>query len=172
MSNGVDSPGSPEEGKAGGKLPYIIAGFVILIGVIGGVSLMFLGKGGEADETIPVTPVKEVGYQYEFTDPFTGNLSAPDDQYIYSANVTLEILPRKNFTEEEAMEEMGIETENPRNKMPRIKQIISDELHSKTRSELNSTAGQIKMRNAIKNALNAILDKAEIAEVYMRIIVP
>ena len=171
MSNGVDSPMAPEEGKSRGKLPFIIAGFVVLIGVIGGVSMMILGKGGEADETVPVTHVKEVGYQYEFTEPFTGNLSAPDDQYIYSANVTLEILPRKNFTEKEAMEEMGIETENPRNKMPRIKQIISDELHSKTRAELNSTAGQLKMRNSIKNALNAILDKADIVEVYMRIIV-
>ncbi|HOJ59818.1 MAG TPA: flagellar basal body-associated FliL family protein [bacterium] len=170
MSNGLGSQGAPE-GKSRLKLPILVAGFVVLIGVIGGVAMMLMGNGVGADEALRPASIREVGYQYEFVEPFTGNLSAPDDQYIYSAKVTLEILPRKNFTEKQATEEMGINTDNPRNKMPRIMQIISDELRSKTRAEINSAAGQLKMRNSIKNALNAILDKAEVVEVYMRLIV-
>lgn len=159
--------------KPKSKLLLIIVGLVTVLIVITVISFMLLGGSGGEDLTATAIKEDSIGYMYKFETPFTGNLSPPDDQYIYNADITLEITPRnRQVTEPEALKELGLDgSDEPRNKMPIIRQIIYDEISTKTRIELTSSAGKMKLRNTIKNELNAILNKAQIKNVYINIIV-
>lgn len=162
-----------QEEKPRSKLPYIIVGFVILLGVIIAVSMMVLG-GGETDQDFTtVTKTEETGYMFKFTSPFVGNLAPPDDAYLYNADITLEIVPKGDSNEAEALKELGIgDPDNKKNKMPIIEQIINDEFQTKTRIEINSSEGKLKIRFSIKNNLNDKLEYAEVKNVYMKVLVP
>lgn len=161
----------PEQKSGGSRLIFIIVGFVVLLGAITAAAMFIMGKGGEEEQLAVAVKKIEPGYQYKFPLPFTGNLAAPDNEFIYSANVTLEIKPRINLKELEALNEMGIETEDKRNKMPYIRRIIMEEIGSKTRVEVTSTTGRERIASAIKNNLNSILEKAQIQEVFVEIFV-
>jgi len=168
--------GQEHESKSGGsRLIIIIAGFVVLIGVIGVVAMMVLkGDNSEENKTLatPVTRMEEPGYMFKFPEPFTGNLAAPDNDFVFSANVTLEIKPRGDETEEEALKEIGVgDKESTHNKMPYVRRIIMEEIGSKTRLELTSSTGKERIANKIKNDLDNILEKAQIKEVFLEIFV-
>ncbi len=162
-----------EEIKPKSKLPFIIIGFVIILGVIVAVSMMILGGGDEAENLAPIDEKDESGYMFKFATPFVGNLAPPDDAYLYNADITLEIIPKGSGGEAEALAELGIgDPDNKKNKMPHVEQIINDTFQSKTRIMLNSSEGKIKIRASIKNDLNDILESAEIKSVYMKVLVP
>ena len=161
-----------QEQKSGGsRLIFIILGFVILLGAIGAAAMFMLGKGDASEDLTITSTTIEPGYMYAFPTPFTGNLAAPDNEFIYSANVTLEIKPRGDATDAEALAEMGIETEEKKTKMPYIKRAISEELGSKTRFEITSTTGRERISGTIKNNLNMLLMKAQIQEVFLEVFV-
>lgn len=168
--------GQEHESKSGGgRLIIIIIGFVVLIGVIGVVAMMVMGGSSSKDKdqlTAPIAKMEEPGYMFKFPEPFTGNLAAPDNDFVFSANVTLEIKPRGEETEEEALKEIGIgEGESTHNKMPYVRRIIMEEVGSKTRMELTSSTGKERIANTIKNNLDNILEKAQIKEVFLEIFV-
>ncbi|MBI1389552.1 MAG: hypothetical protein GC154_14005 [bacterium] len=171
MADAPEQQEGQQEERPKSKLPFIIAGFVVLLAVVGGVAYMLLGGSG-SDEATVIETSEEPGYMHTFKDPFVGNLAPPDDQYMYTAYVTLEIVPRGKATEAEALQEIGVgETDSTKNLMPLVMQIITDELASKTRVELTSLAGRENIRAIIKNKLNLALRKAEIKEVYLRTLV-
>lgn len=154
------------------KLPFIIAGFGILLVVIGVVAYMMMSGGSASDVPTPDLS-DELGYMYTFPKQFVGNLSPPDDQYMFTADITLEILPRGTNSEDEALTEIGAtETDSTKNMMPIIKQIIQEELASQTRVEINGKVGRDNLRNRIKNEINLKLTKGEIKDVYLTVIVP
>lgn len=170
-----EQEGSPKSG-GGGRLIVIIIGFVVLLGVIGVVAMMVMGGSSKEgkESAAPIAKSAEPGYMYRFPEPFTGNLSAPDNDFVFSANVTLEIKPRGEELEKEALKEIGIgegEKGDPRNKMPYVRRIILEEISSKTRLELTSSTGRERIANTIKNNLDNILDKAQIHEVFLEIFV-
>lgn len=155
-----------QDEKPRSKLPFIIIGFGVLLLIIGVVA--FLMMGGSSDASSPIAqPVDDNYYPYEFPNPFVGNLAPPDDQYLYNATVHIEIRPRGRFRERDALQELGIETEDPRTKRTRVLNAIHQELRRRTRSDLTSTAGQRALNTSIQNELNQILDKAEIINVYV-----
>ncbi len=164
-----------QEKKSGGsKLIFIVLGFVVLLGVIGVAAMFMLGRGSDEMDQVDVEITKlEPGYMYKFPQPFTGNLAAPDNEFIYSANVTLEIKERGDATEAEALEEIGVgeSKDNNRNKMPYVRRIIMEEIGNKTRIDITSTTGRERIAIAIKNNLNSILDKSQIKEVFLEIFV-
>lgn len=161
-----------QEHKSGSsRLIFIIGGFVVLLGVIATAAMFIMGKGGEGESLAVAVTKIEPGYQYKFPTPFTGNLAAPDNEFIYSANITLEIKPRINLKEMDALSEMGIDTEDKRNKMPYIRRVIMEEIGSKTRFEVTSTTGRERIASTIKNNLNSLLEKAQIQEVFVEIFV-
>ncbi len=160
-----------QDEKPKSKLPFIIAGFGVLLIVVGVVAFMMMSGGNTSDVPTPEFS-EELGYMYEFSEKFVGNLAPPDDQYMFTADVTLEILPRGQNSEKEALTEMGIETEDPKNMMPIIEQIIQEELASQTRVEINGKVGRENLRNRIKNEINLKLTKGEVKRVILKVIVP
>lgn len=172
MADAPEQADVQQEEKPKSKLLFIVIGFVVLLAVVGGVAFFMFGGSGEDAPMIEIE-TEEPGYMYEFEAPFVGNLSPPDDQYMFTANITLEITPRGSANEAEALAELGVDdSDNAYTLMPKVKQIIYDELSSKTRVEINSAVGKENIRNRIKNDLNFILRKAEIKDVYMRVMVP
>ncbi len=162
-----------EQKPKSNRLIFIIIGFVVLLGIIGIAAMRFLGGESDGEElTLDTKSTIEPGYMYTFKQPFTGNLSYPDDEYIFSANVTLEIKPAGDASEPEALAEMGIETDATKHKMPYINRVIREEISSKTRMEITSPANREKIQNTIKNKLNdQVLEKAKIEEVFLDIFV-
>jgi flagellar basal body-associated protein FliL len=174
MGDAAEQQDAIEEQKPkSNRLIFIIIGFVILLGIIGAAAMMFLGGGKDGEELLIDTSNKiEPGYMYTFKAPFTGNLSYPDDEFIFSANVTLEIKPEAEASEAEALAEMGIETDATKHKGPYINRVIREEISSKTRMEITSSANREKIQNTIKNRLNdEVLEKAKIEEVFMDVFV-
>ncbi len=153
------------------KLPIIIIIFVILFGVIGGIAFMIMGSSVDGEDYARPKPM-ETPLVVEFPEKFTGNLAAPDDQYIYSADVSVNIDPKPGISDSEAIKEFGIESEELRSKYPMILDIIQRILSSKRRTEITTSAGQDKVRMQIKQKLNQVLDKSEVVEVYLQIVVP
>lgn len=172
MGDAPEQADVQQEERPKSKLPFIIAGFVVLLIVVGVVAYMMMSGGSETDAPLPDLS-DEIGYMYEFPDQFVGNLAPPDDQYMFTANITLEILPRGSATEAEALAEMGLDDpDNKKTMMPIIKQIIQEELASQTRVEINGKVGRDNIRNRIKNEINFKLTKGEIKNVYMTVVVP
>lgn len=159
-----------DEVKPKSKLPIIIIVFVILVVLIGVVAFMIVG--GKSDDSFVTTTPKVDPLVIEFPEQFTGNLSPPDDQYIYSANVALEFVAKSDASETEAEDEFGFDASGPKTKLPRIKYIIDSAIRTKTRSEVTSVAGRARLETEIKNALNQYMEKAEITAVLLTIIVP
>ncbi|MBN2328368.1 MAG: flagellar basal body-associated FliL family protein [Candidatus Omnitrophica bacterium] len=169
----LQAPEMEAEAKSGGRrLLLIVVFFVILLGVIGVIAMKMLGGGGQDDYiAAPLTQMDKPGYMYKFPAPFTGNLAAPDNDYIYSANVTVEIKTLGDSSESEALKEMGIETEDKHNKMPYIVKIIREEISSKSRMEITSSTNRERIANTIKNNINNILENAQIHEVFLEVFV-
>lgn len=169
MADAAEQPDGQQEEQPRSKLPFIIAGFVVLLVVIGIVAFMLLGSSGSED-TVVSTQSEEIDwYPYTFPEPFVGNLAPPDDQYIFNASVSIEIKPVGRNSESEALAEIGIETEDPKTRMARVLRIIDNEIRKSTRAELASDAGRRNIEAVIKNLLNAELFKAEIINVYIRV---
>jgi len=160
-----------EESRPKSKLPLIVIVFVVLLGIIGAVGFMIMGGGEDGEDLVTATP-KVTPITIQFPQPFTGNLAPPDDQYIYTANVALEITPRSTSSESEAITEFGLETEGPKTKLPRIKYIIQNAISTKTRQEVTSMAGRDRLETEIQNNLNQYLEKAEVQKVLLTITVP
>ncbi|MGI6454249.1 MAG: flagellar basal body-associated FliL family protein [bacterium] len=147
------------------KLPLIIGGFVLLAGLVLAVAFMIMAEDPSGDE-VQLAEVKDPDPQFPFT-PFTVNLAPPDDQYLYTANITLEVKPKGSYTERDIQEEIGLESEKTRTKKAQIEEIIYEVLQTKTRSDVNSEAGRNKIRLQIKNKLNSILKTGEVVNVYL-----
>ncbi|MDP8243427.1 MAG: flagellar basal body-associated FliL family protein [Candidatus Hinthialibacter antarcticus] len=172
MGDAPEQADVQQEEQPKSKLPFIIAGFGILLVVIGVVAYMMMSGGAESD--VPTPEFKnELGYMYTFPKQFVGNLSPPDDQYMFTADVTLEILPRGKNSESDALTEIGAsDSDDTKNMMPVIKQTIQEELASQTRVEINGRVGRDNLRNRIKNEINLKLTKGEIKAVYLTVVVP
>lgn len=157
-----------EEGGGGGKskLPFIIAGLVVLLILVAVIGVMILG-GGDTEQLIEAPKKDPPGYQLEFKDPFTTNLAPPDDQYIYSVTVTLEMKPRGDFQQADMLAEIGVETDSKEIRMPAILDTITGIIASKTRMEVNSTGGKDIMRREIMKAVSDLLEKGEVVKVYL-----
>lgn len=170
MADAPEQVDGQQEEKPRSKLPFIIAGFLVLVVVIGIVAFMLLGSEG-SDESVIQQESQEVDwYTHQFEQPFVGNLAPPDDQYLYNAIVTIEVKPFGRNSESEALEEIGIGVEdNSKTRWARVINIIDEELRKRTRVELTSQAGRQQLEAVIKNELNAELFKAEINNVYVRI---
>lgn len=175
MVEGADVQAQDVEAESkvgGGRLLLIIVSFVVLLGVIGIAAMKMLQKDGQEDfAAAALTRIDEPGYMYKFPTPFTGNLAAPDNDFIYSASVTLEIKTRGDASESEALKEIGVETEDKHNKMPYIVKIIREEISSKSRLEITSPATRERIANTIKNNINNILENAQIKEVFLEVLV-
>ncbi len=156
----------PEEQKPKSKMPFIIIGFVVLLGAVVFFWMNML-KGSDADNPLP-QKFEEVGYMYSFEEPFTVNLAPPDSENILTCSITIEIKQRKEFSEREALEEIGIETESKKTKKSMILDIINEILKTKTRNDIKSTEGREKIRVEIQQELNNfVLQKADIKGVYI-----
>lgn len=168
MGDVPEQQDAQQEEKPKSKLLFIVVGFAILLAVIGIIAFVILG--GNSDESSPTTEIEtEDFYPYEFPEPFVGNLAPPDDQYLYTANVGIEIVPKGSSSETEALTELGIETEDPKTMRMRVENVIHEELRKRTRTELTSTAGQEALEVSIKNRLNMILQESEILNVYVNL---
>jgi flagellar protein FliL len=173
MGDAPEQQDVQQEEKPKSKLPFIIGGFVILLIGIGAVSYtLLIGSSGDDSVTPTQTPAP-LGYMYSFSEPFVVNLAPPDDQYLLNANITLEIIPVRDAKEAAALEELGLSTtDNNKNKMPIVKQVISEILSSQTRVQVTSMAGRERIRYQIITDLNDKLKTAQIKEVYMQVLVP
>ncbi len=167
MADAQEQQEVQQEEKPKSKLPYILIGFVVLLGIIVFIAFTMISGGGESN-AIPAEKPDVIGYQYKFPSPFVNNLAPPDDQYMATAEVTLEVFPRTGFSEREALEEIGVDgSDNNKNRMAQIKQTINEVFATKTRTELTNQPGRERVRNQIKLRLNAILRKARVEAVYL-----
>lgn len=172
MADAPELQDGQHDDKPKSKLMLIIGAFVVLIVLVTTLAYLFMSGGGESTSPISSKP-KPSGLMITFPLPFTGNLAPPDDQYIYTANVTLELTPKNKASELEIQTELGMDgADNPRNKKAKVFQSIQEVLATKSRSEITSAAGREKIRTQIKNELNKYLEKGEVIEVYTVPFVP
>lgn len=175
MADPVEQQDGQLEAKPKSKMPFIIGGFVVLLGIVITVALMVMGRGSGEGRVITPTPHAH-GHVLTFPEPFTVNLAPPDDQYLATANISIEVIPKPDIEETEAVAEIGIgeegHGEGGSNKSEAIKQIVTEVLQTKTRTEITSKNGRDKIRAQIQNDINAILEKGEVIKVYCRILVP
>ena len=160
-----------QEVRAHGRFFFIAIAAIVLLVVISLSALLAFGMFFSKPVLTESPQVRDPGYWFEFSKPFAGNLFETDSNLIYTADIKLEIFPNEGFSEKEALEEMGVDTDNPRNKMALIEQIIVDILDSQSLSNIKSAYQKEKIRNTIKNQINAILEKGMITDVTMRLLV-
>ncbi len=156
-----------EEQKPKSKLPIILGIFVVLLGIIGFIGMQMFG-GSDEESPLPTKILDEPGYVFDFPEPFTVNLAPPDSDRLLTCSISLEIKPRgNNFSEQEALEEMGIDTDSKKTKMSRIKDLILEILKTKNATDTKSIEGMDKIKTEIKTQLNLELQKAEILRVNL-----
>jgi flagellar basal body-associated protein FliL len=156
-----------EEGGGGkSKLPFIVAGLAVFLIIVLAIAYMVMKGGG--GETLIVEPTKEPpGYTLKFENPFSTNLAPPDDQYIYSVDVTLELKHKTDYTQAEMLAEIGVDSDSREIRMPAILDAITGVIASKTRLEVSSVGGRDTMRREIMNKVNEVIEKGEVTKVYL-----
>lgn len=159
-----------QEEKPKSKLPLIIISFVILLGIIIFSAMSMLSPGGGDTEGESDTD-NEIGYMYSFPEPFTNNLLPPDDQYLVTVEVTLEIKSKPPHSEEDALLELGINTKDKdalsHSKMPKVVEIINTVFQTKNKAEVTNQPGKERIKAQIKNGINAILEDGKIESVIL-----
>lgn len=151
------------------KLPLIVGGLLVFLIIAGAISFMVLGGGGDEPALRAPTP-EPPGAMVEFDQPFTTNLAPPDDQYMFSATITLEMKPAGGASEEEMLDEIGMGPsgeEAKNNYRAKVFQTIYEAIQTKSRNQMTSEAGRENLRTEIKRELNAFLQKGEVADVYI-----
>lgn len=159
-----------DEGEGGGKgskLPLIIIIFVVLLAAIGAVFYFLVLKKDTAEGGPKLTPRPTPGMQMPMTEAFTVNLQ-PDGVDIATIKMVFEIrsLSDDVLIEEAAKEWMPPADDNRFTLYPKIRDVIMAILRSKTKTELNSSAGVEKTKDQIINTLNQdVLSKSQLSDV-------
>lgn len=157
-----------EEGGGGGKskLPFILAGLAVFLIIVLAIGFMVMSGGG-GNEIIKEPTKEPPGYNLKFENPFSTNLAPPDDQFIYSVDVTLELKHKSDYSQAEMLAEIGVDVDSNEVRMPAIMDAITSVIASKTRLEVNSVGGRDTMRREIMNRVNEVIEKGEVIKVYL-----
>lgn len=170
MADAAEQKAAEEQIEEGGggksKLPFILAGLAVFLIIVLAIGFMVMSGGGGGD--VIVEPTKEPpGYTLKFDTPFSTNLAPPDDQFIYSVDITLELKPKKDFSQSEMLAEIGVDSDSRAIRMPAILDAMTGVIASKTRLEVSSVGGRDTMRREIMNRVNDVIEKGEVLKVYL-----
>ncbi len=155
-----------EEGGGKSKLPFILAGLAVFLIIVIAIGFMLL-SGGKTESLISEPTKEPPGYMLEFDQPFTTNLAPPDDQYLYSTDIVLELKPDPEYSESAMLQEIGVDSDSKNIRMPAILHAINGVLATKTRQEVLSVGSKENIRVEIMKKVNDILQKGEVKEVFM-----
>lgn len=156
-----------EPGKPKSKLPFIVAGLVIFLIIVGIIAFMVIGSGDETPVLKVATP-EPPGVTIQFPQPFTTNLAPPDDQYMFSANIDLEMKPLGSSSDDEMRSELGMgATDSSKNFKSLVMQTIYEAINTKSRVQVSSQAGRDNLRTEIKRELNNFLQHGEVQNVFI-----
>lgn len=156
-----------DEGGGKSKLPFILAGLAVFLIIVVAIAFMLFSGSGDGTSVVAEITKAPAGYNYTFPEPFTTNLAPPDDQYIFSTTITLELKASANSSESEMLAELGVDSDSAAIRMPAVMDAITGILASKTRQEVNSAGGRNIIRTEIKKGIDDILEKGEVMNVYL-----
>jgi len=133
------------------KILIIVVPLLILGGAGAFVGFKYLGKS--ADEAVQQEEIKEPELSQYPLETFIVNLSGDDGRRYLKAKVTLEIYQDK----------LEVIDKN----LYKIRDALIILLSNKTFRDINDTAGKFSLREEMKSALDKVVGKEAVTEVYL-----